>query len=65
MAGAPAEIWTDIYASNADMLALAVQDMVARLSSFQEALLSSDHARIVTFTEAAAAARERLQEGPR
>jgi prephenate dehydrogenase len=57
VAGAPVEIWTDIYVTNADMLALAVQDMVARLSAFGDALRSSDHARIGTFTEAAAAAR--------
>jgi prephenate dehydrogenase len=65
VAGAPAEIWTDIYATNADMLAPAVEDMVARLRAFHEALRLGDHARIVTFTEAASAARARLEEGPR
>jgi prephenate dehydrogenase len=65
VAGAPADIWTDIYTTNADMLALAVQDMVARLSAFDEALRSGDHSRIVAFTEAAAAARKRLQRGLR
>jgi prephenate dehydrogenase len=65
VAGAPAEIWTDIYAMNADMLAPAVGDMVARLRAFHEALRSGDHARIVTFSEAAAAARARLEQGPR
>jgi prephenate dehydrogenase len=65
VAGAPAEIWTDIYAMNADMLAPAVEDMVARLRAFHEALRSGDHARIVTFSEAAAAARARLEQGPR
>jgi prephenate dehydrogenase len=65
VAGAPAEVWTDIYATNADMLALAVDDMVARLRAFHRVLRSGDHARIVAFTEAAAAARARLEEGPR
>lgn len=65
VAGAPAEIWTDIYATNADMLAPAVEDMVARLRAFHRALRAGDHARIVAFTEAAAAARVRLEEGPR
>jgi prephenate dehydrogenase len=65
VAGAPAEIWTDIYATNADMLVPAVEDMVGRLRAFHQALRSGDHARIVTFTESAAAARARLEEGPR
>jgi prephenate dehydrogenase len=65
VAGAPAEIWTDIYATNADMLALAVEDMVARLRAFHGALRSGDHARIVSFTEAAAAARVLLEEESR
>jgi prephenate dehydrogenase len=65
VAGAPSAIWSDIYAANADMLALAVEDMIARLSAFGEALRSSDRARILAFTETAAAARERLQEKPR
>ena len=62
VAGAPAEIWTDIYATNADMLALAVDDMIARLGAFHQALCSGDYARIMTFTEAAAA-RARLGQG--
>jgi prephenate dehydrogenase len=65
VAGAPAEIWTDIYATNADMIALALEEMVARLRGFHEALRSGEHARIAAFTEAAAAARARLEEGPR
>lgn len=65
VAGAPAEIWGDIYATNADKLALAVEDMIARLRAFHEALRSGDNARIVTFIEVAATARARLEEGPR
>jgi prephenate dehydrogenase len=65
VAGAPAEIWSDIYATNADMVALAVEDMVARLRAFHRALRSGDHARIGTFTEAAAEARARLGDGSR
>jgi prephenate dehydrogenase len=65
VAGAPAEIWADIYVTNADKLALAVEDMVARLRAFHEALRSDDHVRIVTFIEAAATARARLEQGPR
>lgn len=65
VSGAPAEIWADIYATNGDKLALAVQDMIARLRAFHEALRSGDHAGIVTFIEAAATARARLEEGPR
>jgi prephenate dehydrogenase len=64
VAGAPAEIWTDIYTTNADMLALAVDDMIARLRTVREALSSGDHARIMTFTEAAAT-RARLKDGSR
>jgi hypothetical protein len=47
------------------MLALAVEDMVARLRAFHGALRSGDHARIVSFTEAAAAARVLLEEESR
>ena len=65
VAGAPSAIWTDIYAANADMLALAVGDMIDRLDTFREALRCADRARIVAFCEAAAATRERLQGGPR
>ncbi|MGN6171237.1 MAG: prephenate dehydrogenase [Solirubrobacteraceae bacterium] len=65
VAGAPAEIWTDIYTTNADMLALAVEETVTRLVAFQHALRSGDRARIVTFIEAAAAARARLGKEPR
>jgi prephenate dehydrogenase len=63
VAGAPGEIWTDIYVTNADMLALAVQDMIARLSAFREALLADDRARIAAFGESAAAARARTRQG--
>src|SRR5690242_12903605 len=62
VAGAPAWIWADIYATNADMLALAVDDMIARLRAIHQALRSGDHARIVSFTEAAAA-RAQLDRG--
>jgi prephenate dehydrogenase len=63
VAGAPAEIWTDIYATNAEMVAVAIEDMVARLSAVGEVLRSGDHCRIAMLTEAAAAARARLQKG--
>jgi prephenate dehydrogenase len=51
VAGAPSAIWTDIYMTNADLLAAAVQDMAARLEAFREALLAGDRARIETFTQ--------------
>ena len=51
VAGAPTEIWTDIYMTNADLLAAAVEDMAARLSEFREALLTGDRARVEAFTE--------------
>jgi prephenate dehydrogenase len=65
VAGAPGEIWTDIYMTNADLLAHAVGDMIVRLSNFREALLANDRARIAAFSDAAMASRARPRERPR
>lgn len=65
VAGAASALWTDIYLSNADLLDVAVQEMIKRLDEFREALLAADPSRIGAFIAAAGAARERLVERPR
>lgn len=62
VAGAPGEIWTDIYMANADLLALAIEDIVERLGAFRQALLDGDRARVASVIESAAAVRARLRE---
>lgn len=65
VASAPSAIWTDIYMTNADLLAGAVQEMIERLDEFRRALLAADRSRIGAFIASAGAARDRLEEGPR
>ena len=63
VAGAPSEIWTDIYLQNADLLALAIERTIARLEEFRDALAASDALRITALNEAAAAARREILGG--
>jgi prephenate dehydrogenase len=65
VAGAPSEMWTDIYAANADLLAATLGGLTQRLDEFRAALLDGDRARIAAFAEAAQAARARLTGDPR
>jgi prephenate dehydrogenase len=65
VAGAPNEMWSEIYAANADLLAAAVGELQARLEEFRAALLAGDRARIAAFPRAARAARARLTADPR
>ncbi len=60
VAGAPSEMWTDIYTANADLLAATMGDLTERLDAFRAALLDGDRARITAFAEGAQAARARL-----
>ncbi len=65
VAGAPSEMWTDIYTANADLLAATLGGLAQRLDEFRATLLDGDRARIAAFAEAAQAARARLTEDPR
>lgn len=62
VAGAPSEIWTDIYLSNRDALAAEIDAAVQRLKGVRDALLDGDSERITAWNEAAAQNRRRLQE---
>jgi prephenate dehydrogenase len=63
VAGAPSDIWTDIYLSNRDALALEIEQTIARLTDVADALRASDVARITAWNDAAASDRRRLLEG--
>ena len=62
VAGSSSSIWTDIYLSNADALARAVQRAIASLGQIHDALTAQDRAWITDWNERAAAARRRLLE---
>ncbi|MBV9421875.1 MAG: prephenate dehydrogenase/arogenate dehydrogenase family protein [Solirubrobacterales bacterium] len=62
VAGAPGEVWTDIYLSNADALTAEIDRTVARLGEVRDALARGDRARIGAWNEEAAADRRRLLE---
>jgi prephenate dehydrogenase len=62
VAGAPTNIWTDIYISNADALAREIEHTVARLTEVRDALRDGDAERIAAWNEQAAADRRRLLE---
>jgi prephenate dehydrogenase len=63
VAGAPSEIWTDIYLSNADALMEEIDAAIARLHEVRAALRGADAARITAWNEAAAGDRRRLLGG--
>jgi prephenate dehydrogenase len=62
VAGSSSAIWTDIYLSNADALAVAVERAIAALGAVREALAARDAEWITEWNEGAAADRRRLLE---
>jgi prephenate dehydrogenase len=62
VAGAPSDIWIDIYLSNRDALALEIEETISRLASVRDALRAGDVERIAGWNDAAAADRRRLLE---
>ncbi len=63
VAGAPSAIWTDIYLSNRDALALEIDQTIARLQDVRDALIAGDAGRVTAWNDAAAIDRRRLLEG--
>jgi prephenate dehydrogenase len=63
VAGAPSAIWTDIYLSNRDSLALEIDQTIDRLAKVRDALHDGDAERVTAWNDAAAADRRRLLEG--
>jgi len=61
VAGANTAIWTDIYMSNRDALAEAIDEAIERLQSVRTALASSDADALAAWNERARLERERLQ----
>jgi prephenate dehydrogenase len=62
VAGASSAIWTDIYLSNRDALAIEIEAAINRLSEVRDALQAGDSNRIAAWNDAAAADRRRLLE---
>jgi prephenate dehydrogenase len=62
VAGASSEIWTDIYISNADVLAREIDRATERLQAVRELLLERDATSIRDWNENSAADRRRLLE---
>ena len=61
VAGAPSEIWTDIYTSNADALVAQIDATIARLSEAREVIHGGDPGAITAWNDAAAADRRKLR----
>ena len=62
VAGAPSEIWTDIYLSNRDALAEEIDRTVFELREIRDALTAGDGVAIGAWNDAAAENRRRLLE---
>ncbi len=62
VAGAPSNIWTDIYLSNRDALTAEIDGAVRRLQAARAALAAGDRDAITTWNEAAADDRRQLLE---
>ncbi len=60
MAGANTKVWTDIYMSNSDMLAEALDETIRELSGVRDALDAEDSGALAAWNERAREARERL-----
>jgi prephenate dehydrogenase len=60
VAGASSAIWTDIYLSNGDALAAAIEKTIARLGDVRDALLAADPEQMSRWIDGAAADRRRL-----
>jgi prephenate dehydrogenase len=64
VAGANTGIWTDIYLSNGDLLAEAIDQAIVELSGVRDALDAEDAAALAEWNERARAQRARLAAGP-
>jgi prephenate dehydrogenase len=62
VAGANSVMWGGIYRANADALAAAIDDLVARLISARDMLAADDEAGIIEWNDAAREDRRRLLE---
>ena len=62
VAGAPSEIWTDIYLSNRDALGAEIDAAIERLQHVRDALHDGDPEAITAWNDAAAHDRRRLHE---
>jgi prephenate dehydrogenase len=60
VAGAASSVWTDIYLSNRDALARAVEETIERLGDVRDALRRADAGWITDWNDAAADDRRRL-----
>jgi prephenate dehydrogenase len=60
VAGAPSEIWTDIYMSNADALSAEIDASITHLERVRAALRAGDAEAITAWNDQAAADRRRL-----
>jgi prephenate dehydrogenase len=60
VAGANTAIWTDIYLSNADLLADALDETIRELSGVRDALDAEDAEALAAWNERAREERERL-----
>jgi prephenate dehydrogenase len=61
VAGANTAIWTDIYMSNGDLLAEALDQAIEELGRVSHALREGDAQALATWSESARAGRERLR----
>jgi prephenate dehydrogenase len=64
VAGANTAIWTDIYMSNADLLAETLDEAIRELSGVRDALDAEDAEALAEWNERAREERERLVGGP-
>jgi prephenate dehydrogenase len=62
VAGAPSAIWTDIYLSNSDALAVELDAVIEQLAGVRDALVRGDAEQITAWNDAAATDRRRLLE---
>ncbi len=62
VAGSNTAIWRDIYLANADALAGAIDDAIARLADFRGALAAGDGDAVAAWNDAAGEERRRLLE---
>jgi prephenate dehydrogenase len=60
VAGAPSEIWTDIYLSNRDALSAEIESAIERLEDVRRMLQAGDADRLTAWNDAAAQDRSRL-----
>jgi prephenate dehydrogenase len=63
VAGANTAIWKDIYMSNSDLLAEAIDEAIRELSGVRDALDAEDGDALVAWNESAREGRERLTGG--